>query len=150
MSRTVSSNLNFATAAANAAGDNSIGSLPEWKLDDLYPGMDSALFKTDLTRALPLCCSFAERWRGKLADIAGSPEASEKLCAAVREYEEIEELLGRIMSYAGLLHAGDTTDTARTKFYGDAQDKVTTASSEMLFFTLELNRIDDGLSLIHI
>ncbi len=145
MTGTASSNPNFATAAANAAGNNSIGTLPEWKLDDLYPGMDSALFKADLARTMPLCRSFAERWRGKLAEIAATPEASEKLCAAVREYEEIDELLGRIMSYAGLLHAGDTTDSARTKFYGDAQDKVTTASSEMLFFTLELNRIEDGL-----
>ncbi len=51
--------------------------------------------------------------------------------------------MGRVMSYAGLIYAGDTTDPRRGKFYGDAQEKMTAASSDLLFFTLELNRIDD-------
>ena len=41
-------------------------------------------------------------------------------------------------------YAGNTTDPARAKFYGDVQERITTASSNMLFFTLELNRIDDA------
>ena len=57
-----------------------------------------------------------------------------------------EELLGRIMSYAGLVYSGDTTDPARMKFYGDAQEKITSASSDLLFFELELNRLDDKLA----
>ena len=52
-------------------------------------------------------------------------------------------MLGRIVSFAGLIHAGDTSDPIRSKFYGDVQEKITAASSHLLFFTLELNRIDD-------
>jgi hypothetical protein len=33
----------------------------------------------------------------------------------------------------------------RAKFYGDAQERLTAASSDLLFFTLELNRIDDAV-----
>ncbi|WP_163362696.1 M3 family oligoendopeptidase, partial [Escherichia coli] len=33
----------------------------------------------------------------------------------------------------------------RAKFYGDIQEKITAISSHLLFFTLELNRVDDGL-----
>jgi oligoendopeptidase F len=48
------------------------------------------------------------------------------------------------MSFAGLTYSGDTSDVARAKFYGDAQEKVTAASSDLLFFELELNRLGEG------
>jgi oligoendopeptidase F len=135
----------FAAAeqAAQAAPD--FGVLPEWNLADLYPGMDSPAFASDMARAENECRAFAEAWRGKLAAIAAAPDASARLCEAVRAYEALEDLLGRIMSYAGLVYSGDTTDPARAKFYGDAQERITNASSDLLFFTLELNRIDDAL-----
>ena len=55
------------------------------------------------------------------------------------------DLLGRIVSYAGLLYAADTSDPKRQKFYGDIQEKITTISSKLLFFALELNRLDDAV-----
>ncbi len=42
-----------------------------------------------------------------------------------------------------LLYAADTSDPKRQKFYGDIQEKITAISSNLLFFALELNRIDD-------
>jgi oligoendopeptidase F len=137
--------LVLAAHAASSSAGSALGDLPEWNLTHLYPDMNSALFQADLERANRLCAAFAQRWRGKLAEIAAGTDATTKLATAVREYEEIEDLLGRIMSYAGLVHAGDTTDPVRAKFYGDAQDKITTASSDLLFFALELNRIDDAV-----
>src|SRR5882762_3950768 len=59
-------------------------------------------------------------------------------------YGALDDLLGRLTSYAGLVHAGDTVDPARAKFYADVQERVTTASTHLLFFTLELNRLDDA------
>ena len=106
--------------------------------------MESAPYQDDLARAEAQCRAFAQSWRGKLADIAAAPDASNVLAQAVREYEALEDLLGRIMSYASLIYTGDTTDATRAKFYGDAQEKITNASSDLLFFTLELNRIDDA------
>lgn len=131
--------------AATAAGDAQLGALPEWNLADLYPGMDSPEYARDLEKAARICAEFAARWRGKLSEIAAGPQAGAQLLEAVQDYEDIEDLLGRIMSYAGLIYSGDTTDAARAKFYGDAQEKITNASSDLLFFTLELNRIDDAL-----
>ncbi len=132
-----------AEAAAQTPAD--LGVLPEWNLTDLYPAMDSPEFASDMARAETECRAFAEKWRGKLADMAAGPNASEALGEAVRGYEALEDLLGRIMSYAGLIYSGDTTDPQRAKFYGDAQERVTNASSDLIFFTLELNRIDDGV-----
>ncbi len=132
--------------AASAASRNAdLGPLPEWDLSHLYPSMDSEAFKTDLARAAAECKALAETYRGKLEDLATGADAAQALGEAIRRYEAVEDLLGRLMSYAGLVYSGDTTDPARAKFYGDTQERLTAASSDLLFFGLELNRIDDAV-----
>ena len=121
------------------------GDLPEWNLADLYPGARLARAPGGARPCRGAIARLRGDWKGKLAEIAGGAEAGARLAEAVREFEALEDLLGRIMSYAGLLHAGDTADPAISKFYGDVQEKITNASSHLLFFTLELNRIDDAV-----
>ena len=122
-----------------------LGALPEWNLSHLYPGMDSEAFKGDLARAEAECKAFAAAYRGKLDEMARDERASERLDEVVKRYEALEDLLGRLMSYAGLVYSGDTTDPIRAKFYGDTQERLTAASTELLFFGLELNRIEDAV-----
>ena len=127
------------------AGAAALGPLPEWNLADLYPSPDSPLVASDLETGLSTCKAFEDAHRGRLAallDTAGGPAA---LAATIAAFEAIEDKLGRIASYAGLIYAGDTTNPDHAKFYGDVQEKLTTASSHLLFFTLELNRLDDAL-----
>ena len=69
---------------------------------------------------------------------------AQALAEAVKRYEALEDKLGRVISYASLIYAGDTTDPTRAKFYGDMQERITAASLHLLFFTLELNRVDDA------
>ena len=132
--------------AAHAGGAaEALGALPEWDLTHLYPAMDSPAFAADVERAATEARRFAELYRGKLAALAARGDASAALAEAVKAYEGLEDLVGKIMSYAGLVYSGDTTDPQRAKFYGDTQDKVTAISTELLFFGLELNRIDEAL-----
>jgi oligoendopeptidase F len=133
-----------ASAPAEASAESELGALPRWRLDDLYDSMDSPKFFADLERARLEAKAFAERWRGRLATIAASPDAGETLAEAVRGYEALQDLAGRVMSYASLLYASDTSDAARAKFYGDANEKVTALAGDLLFFELELNRLDDA------
>ncbi len=138
----------FQTVAAGGGQDRNasdLGVLPQWRLDDLYEGMDSPRFAADLKRAAADARSFAAAYQGKLADIAKAADAGERLGEAVRAYEALQDLIGRIASYASLLYAGDTSDVARAKFYGDAQERVTALAGELLFFELELNRLDDAV-----
>ena len=107
--------------------------------------MDDPAIKRDLDRADVDCVAFEDAYKGKLADLARSAEAGGALAEVVRSYEAIDDLMGRLGSYAGLMHAGNTVDPDRTKFYGDVQERLTAASTHLLFFTLELNRIDDAL-----
>ena len=118
-----------------------LGALPEWNLDDLYPGPDSAELKADLERGARDAAAFTESWKGRLAEAAGNGALAE----AVKGYEALSDLLGRIGSYASLYYVGDTTDPRRGKFYGDLQQKLTDISTGLLFFELELNRLDDAV-----
>jgi oligoendopeptidase F len=121
-----------------------LGALPEWKLDDLYSGMDAPEVRRDLERADTYSVAFEDEFKGKLAAMASAPDAGVRLAEAVKRYEMIDDLIGRLVSYAGLIYAGDTSDPKRTKFFGDVQERITTSSSHLLFFTLELNRIDEA------
>ncbi len=125
--------------------DVDLGPLPEWRLDDLYSGTDSAVFAADSARAVAEAKAFAAAYRGKLEAMVRSEAAGDKLGAAVSAYEALQDLVGRIISYAGLVYAGDTSDPARAKFYGDVQQKATDIAGDLLFFELELNRLDDAL-----
>ncbi len=115
--------------------------LPEWRLEDLYASIDAPELASDLAEMQERCIKFEEKWKGKLGIAATSGDLGE----AVRTFEEIQELMGRIGSYAGLLYSGNTSDTARVKFYGDTQQKLTDASSHLLFFGLELNMLEDDV-----
>jgi oligoendopeptidase F len=131
------------TPADAAHATATLGDLPEWNLTDLYAGLDAPELKADLERALGDSRVFESRTKGTLADLLKAGDAS-GLAKTVKHYEELQDLLGRIISYAGLVYSGDTTDPVRAKFYGDVQGRITTASTHLIFFELELNRLDDA------
>ena len=121
------------------AAAQTLGPLPEWNLADLYASPEDPKFAGDMKRGEELARAFAEKYRGRLASLSG-----EDLAAALKDYEALSDLLGRIGSYAQLYYVGDTTDSQRGKFYGDVSAKLTEISTLLLFFELELNRIDDA------
>lgn len=121
------------------------GKLPEWNLADLYSGIDAPQVARDLDRMDADCVAFETDYKGKLATGTANEDGGKWLAEAVRRYEAIDDLAGRLGSYAGLVHAGDSVDPAISKFYGDVSERLTAASTHLLFFALELNRIDDDI-----
>ena len=119
--------------------------LPEWNLSDLYSGIGAPEVTADLQRMDADCVAFETDYKGKLAERTATEGGGEWLAEAVRRYEAIDDLAGRLGSYAGLVHAGDSVDPAISKFYGDVSERLTNASVHLLFFALELNRIDDAV-----
>ena len=120
--------------AAKPRGRGNIGALPEWDLTDLYSSLNAPEVKRDLEKSESECLEFERAYKGKLAAPASGSDVGGALAAAVKRYEAINELLGRLMSYAGLLQAGNTADPVIAKFYGDMQERITAASSHLLFF----------------
>jgi len=116
-----------------------LGDLPEWDLSDLYPGRDSAALSRDLATLAADGEAFRQRYQGRLADLSGAAFG-----AAVATYERLQEESGRIMSYASLVHAGDLSDPEIGRFFQTMQEKINAVSTTLLFFTLQLNRLDDA------
>ncbi len=114
-------------------------SLPAWRLEDLYARMDDARIEQDLAEAAADATAFEAAHRMKLAALDGAG-----LAAAIAAYERIEEVLGRVMSYAQLLFAADSTDPAHGQFYQTMSERVTAISTHTLFFSLELNLLTES------
>ncbi len=133
-----------AAPAAAATPQAELGDLPLWNLTHLYPSQTSEIFLADLQRAETDSLAFEAKWKGKLTEAAATV-GERGLAAALREMDALEDLLGRVASYAGLTYYSDMTNAANGKFFGDVQAKLTDISAHLLFFPLELNRVDDAI-----
>ncbi|SIO37764.1 oligoendopeptidase F [Rhodovulum sp. ES.010] len=124
---------------ANATAGEGLGNLPEWDLTDLYAAPDAPEIARDMDWLERECAAFAADYEGKLGDLdAGG------MLGCVHRYEAINRVSGRIMSFAGLRYYQNTVDAGRAKFLSDCQDRITTHTTPLVFFTLELNRIENG------
>lgn len=121
------------TAAAPATG------LPLWNLADLYPGPESPALKSDLEGAGKSARDFESAHKGRLAALSG-PEFGR----AIAEYERIDETLARLSSYAQLLFSCDMATPETARFFQGIQERTTDISTHTLFFSLEINRLEDA------
>ncbi len=124
--------------ASTAAGGGLAG-LPEWDLSDLYTAEDAPELTRDMGWLETACTGFAADYEGKLATLDAAA-----MLACIHRYERIETVAGRIMSFAGLRYYQNTLDAGRAKFMSDCQDRITTFTTPLVFFSLEFNRIDES------
>ena len=128
-----------AKPVAKPVVDEALGELPSWNLADLYSATDAPALEADLDASAEKARAFRERYAGRLAGLDGSA-----LGAALAEYEAVQEVLGRIMSFAQLIYSGDMSDPKIGRFFQSMQERCTTVSTDLVFFTLEMNRLDDA------
>jgi oligoendopeptidase F len=124
--------------AAPAGAAASAAPLPEWDLSDLYASPDAPEVDGDLRAALEAASALEAESKGRLSELDGAA-----LAALIARYERLEEQLGRVASYAQLLHAAHTDDPEIGRFFQSVQERVNEAATKLLFVTLELNKIDD-------
>jgi len=127
------------TDQAAQKGHNQFGTLPVWDLSDLYPSKDGPEFTGDLEQAKADALAFESNYKGKLDALTKAG----KLIEAIKATEALGDLTGKIGSYSFLQYAQNATDPDRAKFMGDTNEALTKLSTKVLFFELELNRIDD-------
>ncbi len=132
-------------AAQGGGGAEALGEMPEWDLSDLYSGPECDRLSADIQRAEELVAGFKGDYQGTIIELAGQENGGAQLGQAVQRYEEINDLLGRIASFGQLLYSFDNQNPAYAKLHGDLMEKITTISSDLLFFSLEMNRIDDDV-----
>lgn len=129
--------------ADEAKAETSLGVMPEWDLSDLYDGPDSEALQADLKEAARESSQFQADYKGKIEKIAKSGDGAAQLLAAIKSYEKLNDQLGRIASYGQLLYSSDNQNPVHAKLHGDLMERITTISSDLLFFGLELNRLSD-------
>ena len=115
------------------------GDLPNWDLSDLYESSDADQLHKDMAWLEAECADFAANYEGKLAGLSAV-----ELLNAVRRYEKIDMIAGRIMSFAGLRYYQNTTDGERAQFMSNCQDSITNFTTPLVFYGLEFNRLDDA------
>ena len=124
--------------AEHSKGSAELGQLPDWNLNDLYTSTDAKELVNDLNWLEKECDEFAKNYEGKLKFLS----ADEMLKCVVRN-EKISSISGRIISYAGLLYYQKTTDADSANFLSDMQEKITIFTTKLVFFSLEINSLDD-------
>ena len=115
--------------------------LPNWDITHLYPSYDSQEIKDDITRITELVTSFYNTYYQRISNNI----SAETFVDALKQYENIEDAIGKIASYAGLIFSTDADDPNIAQVYQNINEFVQTQSSKLVFFTLALNQIDDAL-----
>lgn len=118
--------------------------LPRWDLTDFYKSIDDPAIKQDLQKAAQLAAKFQQTYESKFKS---DNWAAQDLLIAIQEFETIEELMGKLMSFAYLNYATHLTDATVLQFFQSIQEKITAYSTQLIFFTLDLNNIDDAVLL---
>lgn len=124
----------------DAASGSNLGNLPEWDLTHLYSAEDSPELTRDLSWLSEECINFAKDYENKLAGLSAN-----EMLECIVSYEKIQSISGRIMSFAGLRYYQITTDANRAKFIADMQGQITDFSTPLVFFSLEMNCLNDDV-----
>src|SRR4030095_2661120 len=116
-----------------------LGELPTWNLSDLYSSPTGPDLDADLKRAASDAESFAKTYEGKVASLDGNG-----LGEAIARFEVLSDLMGRIGSYASLYYAQNMADPERGRFSQNASEALNEATAKLVFFRLEINKIEDA------
>ena len=113
---------------------------PAWDLTDFYKGITDPKIKNDLDAAEKEISAFRKTYEGKVQGLSATT-----LAEAIKAYEAISESLSFVASYAGLLYAADMNHKENVSFYQKAHERVSSLSKNLIFFTLEINQIDQKI-----
>ena len=118
--------------------------LPRWRLDDLYTGRDDPRIETDLAAAAAANDALAAL-EGQFVAAAKEPaRLGALLNRGVDLYEQAVNLLWSVGAYASLSSSVAQNDPAWGKFESDFRGRAARIGAKSLFFTLELNALDDA------
>lgn len=131
------SKLNFNNYEKSKDKEMKIASenLPTWDLSDLYSSLDDARINIDIKELKSMIYNF-RKYKGRVASLNGK-----ELYKALIEYENIEELMSKLASYSYLKYSENLASEENIKFYQRIKEELTVFYADILFFTLELNKI---------
>ncbi len=118
--------------------------LPQWNLGDLYAGRDDPKIQADLAQAKADNDALVAL-KGRFVACRGDARLlGELLDNGIKLYEAATNGLWGVGAYAGLASSCARNDPAWSKFEGDLRARSAQIAAESLFFTLEINELDDS------
>ncbi len=112
--------------------------IPSWDLSDFYSSIKDKKISLDLKKIAADSEKFTKTFSGKITKLSAS-----QLFSAIKNYEEIAEKIGKISSYSYLIYASDLSNHDNVSFHQNISEALNKFESQLVFFTLELNKIDD-------
>ena len=112
--------------------------LPNWNLKDFYLSIDDKQIEKDLELFKNFTLNFSNKYKDKLLSFALDFEE------IVKEYEDGNELGDKLGNYAFLIYATNMNDQKTVQFYQGINEKLTEISSNLIFFTNEINSSSDN------
>jgi oligoendopeptidase F len=119
-------------------------SLPEWRLDDLYADREDPRIAADLAASEAKTAELVQLKGRLVAARADAATLGERLDRGIALYEEITNALWGVGAYASLAASTQRDNPAWSKFEADFRAKAAQIGAESLFFTLELNELEDA------
>ncbi len=114
-------------------------SLPQWNLKDLYSDIESKELKSDIKNLAEQCKAFSTQYANKIGELSAT-----NLFTAIKKYDELSDLGGKIMSFAFLNYCTQVSDEKAQSFYQNMEEQINEITQQLIFFSLELNNIEDS------
>ena len=112
--------------------------LPVWDLSEIYKDIKDPKIKTDLKKIKKSSDNFLNKWKGKIKDLNSSDFL---LC--IETYQEIFENIHRVGTHSNLIFATNMENPEVSRYNSSVSDEFTEIFSSLIFFTLELSKVDD-------
>lgn len=110
----------------------------EWDLSDLYEAVDDPALQKDKEKVQKRAKQFASDYKGQVATFD-----AQEMKEALKEYEQIMELLGKIGSYAQLIWSTETSNAQYGKMVQEASELSSEIQQKLVFFDVEWLAVDD-------
>jgi oligoendopeptidase F len=129
---------------AHAKIEPQVETLPEWRLDDLFSGRDDPGIEAELADAAKANAALVAL-KGSFLAARGEPDRLGRLIAAgIELYERATTRLWAVGAYASLAASVARDDPLWSKFESDLRARTAAIAAEGIFFTLELNALEES------
>ncbi len=115
-----------------------LSNLPTWDLTDFYQNTQDPLIQQDLSTLKSKVTHFVDLYASQLT-------SGHLILSAIKDYEVIEDLMAKLMSYAFLNSTTQLKEAEPQQFLQHIQEQLTNLATPLVFFNLELSKLDEAI-----
>ena len=112
--------------------------LPIWNLSEIYKDIKDPNIGKDIKEISKLSNEFLKKWKGRIKELSATDFVN-----CIEKYQAINESIYKIGTHSSLTFATNMEDPEISRYNSSISDQITEILSSLIFFTLELSKIDD-------